>query len=218
MPNNITDVDIFTAPIQTVADGDAGSGANFALAPQGLANRTLNLKNRIDAIQAWTGWLQYAGDTSYLGNGEIPGWRPESSAGALDAHSYWRNHTNPPSASALRFSLPPFQRGTITELKTYPISDFNADTAGPRSALPTGMPSLSLFSVNPATFASTQVASITDTSANVAAFNANHSLTLTGSWAIDPALLYYAIVFGENSTNSLSQVLCCSGVRATVTV
>ena len=52
MPNNITDVDTFTAPIQTVADGDAGSGANFALAPQGLANRTLNLKNRLDDIDA----------------------------------------------------------------------------------------------------------------------------------------------------------------------
>lgn len=45
MPNNITDVITYTTPIQTVADGDAGSGANFALAPQGLANRTAFLNN-----------------------------------------------------------------------------------------------------------------------------------------------------------------------------
>lgn len=45
MPNNITDVITFTSPIQTVADGDAANAANFALAPQQLANRTAFLKN-----------------------------------------------------------------------------------------------------------------------------------------------------------------------------
>lgn len=51
MPANITDGTSFTDPVQTVSDGDAASAVNFALAPQGLANRTRNLKNRIDALQ-----------------------------------------------------------------------------------------------------------------------------------------------------------------------
>ena len=48
MPNDITDSPVFTDPIQTVADSDAASGANFALAPQGLANRTRHLKNVLE--------------------------------------------------------------------------------------------------------------------------------------------------------------------------
>jgi hypothetical protein len=50
MPNNITDVITYTSPIQTVADGDAASGANFALAPQGLANRNAFLKNILGVL------------------------------------------------------------------------------------------------------------------------------------------------------------------------
>jgi hypothetical protein len=50
MGTNITDVDVFTDPIVAPADGDPGSGATFQISPQGLANRTRNHKNRLDAI------------------------------------------------------------------------------------------------------------------------------------------------------------------------
>lgn len=49
MPNNITDVDTFTDPIQAPADGDALNATTLDLAPQGLANRTRHNKNRLDA-------------------------------------------------------------------------------------------------------------------------------------------------------------------------
>lgn len=49
MTANITDVDIFTDPIVVPVDGEPDDQAAFALAPQGLANRTRNLKNRVDA-------------------------------------------------------------------------------------------------------------------------------------------------------------------------
>ena len=52
MPVNITDAPIYQATIQTVADGDSASGANFALAPQGLADRTAYLKAHIDDAEA----------------------------------------------------------------------------------------------------------------------------------------------------------------------
>jgi len=48
MPNNITDANVFTPTIQTVADGDAANETNFALSPQGLANRTAYLKGEAD--------------------------------------------------------------------------------------------------------------------------------------------------------------------------
>lgn len=50
MPVNITDVDTFTDPVQAPADADAADGTTFQLAPQGLANRTRNLKNRVDVL------------------------------------------------------------------------------------------------------------------------------------------------------------------------
>ncbi len=54
MPNNITDTSTFTATVQTVADGDSATAANFLLAPQGLANRTKFLYDAIytNGVQA----------------------------------------------------------------------------------------------------------------------------------------------------------------------
>lgn len=40
MPQNVTDVSTFTAPIVAVADGDPADGADFLVATQGLSNRT----------------------------------------------------------------------------------------------------------------------------------------------------------------------------------
>lgn len=47
MPVNITDQDEFTSPIQAPDDGDPANGATFQIAPQGLANRTNFLRNRL---------------------------------------------------------------------------------------------------------------------------------------------------------------------------
>jgi hypothetical protein len=48
MPTNITDVSTFTAPIVTVADGDAANAADVAVAVQGLANRTRALQGVVN--------------------------------------------------------------------------------------------------------------------------------------------------------------------------
>ena len=45
MPVNITDSIAFTPTVQTIADGDAATQANFALGPQALSNRTAYLKD-----------------------------------------------------------------------------------------------------------------------------------------------------------------------------
>ena len=43
MPQNITDAIAWTNPIQTIAANEGATATNFALAPQGLANRTAYL-------------------------------------------------------------------------------------------------------------------------------------------------------------------------------
>lgn len=52
MATNITAVDTFTDPVVAPADGDAVAGAAPGLMGQGLANRTLHNKNRLDANDA----------------------------------------------------------------------------------------------------------------------------------------------------------------------
>lgn len=47
MTTNITDVDEFTDPIVAPDDGDAANGTAFQLSPQGLANRTRWIINRL---------------------------------------------------------------------------------------------------------------------------------------------------------------------------
>jgi hypothetical protein len=48
MPINITDVSTFTPTIQSVSNGEAPNETNFAVATQGLANRTAYLKDEIE--------------------------------------------------------------------------------------------------------------------------------------------------------------------------
>lgn len=50
MPQNITDVNTFTNPVQAIADGDAVNASNTNLPVQALANRTFNLQTRLNAI------------------------------------------------------------------------------------------------------------------------------------------------------------------------
>jgi len=49
MPQNITDVDVFTDPIVAPADGDALDAASALVGLQGLSNRTRNIDSRFDA-------------------------------------------------------------------------------------------------------------------------------------------------------------------------
>ena len=50
MPQNLIESATFTTPIQTVSNGDVGDASSFALAPQGLANRTKYLNDNLNGI------------------------------------------------------------------------------------------------------------------------------------------------------------------------
>jgi len=81
MPSNITDVDAFTDPIVAPADGDSANAATFQAAPQGLANRTRNLKNRVDVIEAALTALQTAAATATF-DGTLTHGEPDGVANA----------------------------------------------------------------------------------------------------------------------------------------
>jgi hypothetical protein len=59
MTVNLTDTSTFTDPIVAPNDGDPANGAVFQVGLQGLANRTRQQKNRLDAIEAATQFGRY---------------------------------------------------------------------------------------------------------------------------------------------------------------
>lgn len=63
MPTTITDVDEFTDPIEGPADADPQAAAAYLPGYQGLANRTRNNLNRLEALNPRTG--TYAGEYLY---------------------------------------------------------------------------------------------------------------------------------------------------------
>jgi hypothetical protein len=58
MPQELTDVDAFTSPVRAPLDGDDADSPSITQGLQPLADRTFNLKNRLDALPAtvntWT--------------------------------------------------------------------------------------------------------------------------------------------------------------------
>lgn len=58
MPRNIVDQDLFTDPIVAPDDGDPANSLTIGAPSQGLANRTRNLKNRVDAHDSSIGALE----------------------------------------------------------------------------------------------------------------------------------------------------------------
>lgn len=57
MPQPITDVDAFTDPVSVPEDGDDRNAASVETSFQALANRTRNLKNRLDGLHLNTTFL-----------------------------------------------------------------------------------------------------------------------------------------------------------------
>lgn len=69
MPTNLTDVDTFTDPVSVPAAGDNRTSASVETPFQALANRTRNLKNRADGIDAanhtWSGTNSHGGTATF---------------------------------------------------------------------------------------------------------------------------------------------------------
>lgn len=103
MPTNITDTSSFVDPIQGPADADPQNAASYNLGIQGLADRTRNLKDRLDVTDAIVrpdlatsrGTYLHAlqGASGWDGVDDVPGWVPTilgtSSQGTGAAPFHW---------------------------------------------------------------------------------------------------------------------------------
>lgn len=226
MPANITDTVVWTTPIQTVADGDAANATNFALSPQGLANRAAYLNaNKMNVsggsfsgavtgsaitMTASVASLSITGGAIAL-TGSTPVTLSPRSVTRVDSmtffpvnSSYWTSMptgnqvTTSGSASGI-FPIDPPHGSTITA-----VSAFTTPASG-HGGLPAGMPYIMLWRDNAPALSGATMVSATDASATVSAYQASHVISASTSTVVDKTTYRYAIyVWSESGANALS--------------
>jgi hypothetical protein len=79
------------------------------------------------------------------------------------------------------------------------------------------MPSVQLWKLDPATGVSTQVGSTgTDGSANVAAYEVAHTITISSLTQAIEGFLFYLLIRGEDDTNALANSFAVMGIEVDV--
>ena len=193
MPQNVVDADTWTATVQCRADGEAVDGAGQLLMAQDLADRTNYLNNR--TIEAIGGDLLVPMTPVHFGADDE--WSFEDFIGGGAVRRILVNNIVATSGEAV-IPLPALHNCTFDNVKLY---CHGAALQAPRGgALPTNMPRVTLYHIDTTTGTETSVGSQIDTSANMAAYEIAHIITLTvAAQTIDSTSAFYASLRGESA-------------------
>lgn len=192
MASDITEVDQFDATVAVFDDGDTANRASM-VAPltafQALSNRTKYLHARTP-IQS--------------GGVIVPATHCHPSAADNPDWVYLNGHLRDESTNLVSVVVPlPFlAAGTITGFTAF------LTPAGAHGALPATLPVIALFSQKLDGSGSGTIASVTDTSGSVGAYELAHTIVSTGlTETVDGTEAYFMLFTGEGSTNSLVNLL-----------
>lgn len=206
MPQNITDVDTWTTPLQDLADGDLIDGAAFLAAQQGVGNRTEFLRKRVIGAESET--IMFPLIAMPLDTSLATAWTFGNSG---SAYAINQGTTGSAGLIFLELALPKSCRLTT-------LSVILAGATG-HVALPATMPTVQLHRQDTGSVAApTLVASATDTSATFAAYELAHAVTLTGLSEViaHSGNRWYVRVSGETGANSVAGLALLS-LEGTVT-
>lgn len=190
MPNNITDVDIWTPTITTVADGEDADETFFALPAQGLANRTKHIRKGVPGIAA-----------SFIQRCVMPA-TPVHNNNSRFTHSTNGNHrwaqSDITDSGGLTFEIGP--------LPTFGKIDRVAArvTGSPTHVgLPATMPAISFVTFTEGV--SAYGSAVVDASASVGAYETPHMLEVTGlAHSIVAGESYGILITGETGANAIA--------------
>lgn len=211
MPQNVTETEVWTTPLQAVADGDSVNGATWLAAIQGYANRLKYLAARVSGVQtevitcapfpAISGANYFLTETgSNLATGIGPMLQSGTPGSDPIAKCVWYN---------------PPKKGTLTQVQLRVQGAWSSST---HAGLPSSMPAFKVFRWDPTTGASTQVGTTaTDGSGTVGAYEAAHDITLSGLSESLEGRLYYIQIFGEDDTNALANSFAVIAMKFSVT-
>lgn len=215
MPDNVTEIDAFSSPVVVSHNTELWDQAAILQAVQPLANRTVNLRKGIPGIAAsFTSAIPLiaVGVPTTWDHKLYQGWPTGGSSGG----PYWlQNSVSAPVGNDLFIELPMLGVG-IGKIDSIVATVDGRETrepspAGAHAALPSSMPQLGLYSD-----VSGQIANTTDTSASVAAYDAVHTISLTGlGQSIASGTRYFIRLRGESGSNS--QILSLALLRIDVT-
>lgn len=200
MPANITPVSAWTSPLTGPANGDpvdGGAGAPSYDMGQKLANRIEFLKDHLDSSESQVLRFPFIHLNPVDGTTVTAGWAIGAAGTALAL-----NQVSAAGAYVAYFELLQPKACTLTGL-----SVLLAGAAG-HVGLPATMPVLTLYRQDTGSLlAPTTVATATDASAGVAAYEAVHSLSLgvlAEVLAFDSGNRYYVKLAGETGANSIA--------------
>lgn len=208
MPGNITDVDAFTSPVVHPVDGDAVAGAGLQTLAQNLSNRTRFLYNRTAGdrtivllpIPASSANDYFAGDIPGSGNSTMVSGGPMIQSGTPGSD---------PICNCPWYNAP--IDGRITEVRANVIGAWSSAV---HAGLPSSMPSMQLWKIDPSTGTVTQVGSTaTDASGSVGAYEAAHVLTISSLTQLIDGFVFFLLFRGEDDTNALAESFAVMSVE-----
>lgn len=211
MPQNVVDVDTFTATVQCQADGDAVNGASCLVPAQDLSDRTRWLHNRV--IESVGGDLLVP--LTPISYGATARWGFVDTTGSNE-HRVMVNHNIGGTDEAL-IPLPTLHNCTFDEVEIYVDGGWGIPiTSTTHGALPT-MPRLTLYHIDTTTGTEISVGNQVDTSANVAAYEVPHPITLSvAAQTMDSTSAFYASIRGESGGSAVPDDLAVLGMTIQV--
>jgi hypothetical protein len=196
MSHALTEVASIAGTVVVPDDGDLEDGASVEVPFQALTNRT---KYLIQETPGATNWSQV---NLPICNGApvgVPGGLGDAWHLLGGPGPYWLEHDKSAGNKwAIDVCLPPLV--TITQVKLWCNGSL---VGGGHGALPATMPLVRFIELS-TTLTANYTQTQSDTSANVAAYDVNHNITLTVSRLADPALRYAIEIEGEQGANSIN--------------
>lgn len=199
----VTGADAWVDQVRVIDDGDSCNNAEHGATATDLASRTTHLRNAVPGV-APSIIVQVNLAAFYSSN-----WV----AGSTVTFGTWVNSTTS-SAGGLVFHVPTTLKGKITAVKVH-VTGTSGAGAG-HAALPATKPILSLVRHKLADGVTT-VASQADPSVTVGAYNANHTIELTGLNAtFEEGREYFVQLTGETGANAEDAKFRLASVQVTI--
>jgi hypothetical protein len=190
----------FPEDVRVIDDGDMCSGAEHGATATDLADRTVYVRDGVP------------GKAPSIAV-KVPLVPAQNSNARFEFQVVRWQQADVTSVGGLTFPVPTTVKGKITGIKA---RIHGAQGGGGHAGLPATKPQLILYRNSPA-FTVTLVASITDPSANLAAYEVPHDLAITGlNEVIVAGQEYFALFQGEAGANSSPLLLALSSIEVTI--
>jgi hypothetical protein len=209
MPTNITDVDTFTATLQVPNDGEAvNQDSLLSTFAQGLANRTAYMRKGIPGIA-----------TSYRLDIPLAAIRNLSSRFESNNGDIGLIQSSVADPGGLTFPIYLPIHGQMTAVHAIVCG---ASASGSHASLPATLPSLALYrqtrNAGGARAAAIYMTGVSDPSANAAAYNLNHLISITSlAEVLNPDMGYSVSITGETGAGSEANKFVVRGLYVIIT-